>query len=150
MTTPREEGNQLTYKWLVGILITIVLALVGGWGFSMETRFTAQTQSLESIKQTKADREDVAELLDRVKVIERDVKEGYDNASRAPVTTDSQSMLEKKAKAKKLILVHISQKHELNNMKILSDAKRQFMEIKGKIMLGDFEAGPLLSYLSGL
>jgi len=75
MTTPREEGNQLTYKWLVGILITIVLALVGGWGFSMETRFTAQTQSLESIKQTKADREDVAELLDRVKVIERDVKE---------------------------------------------------------------------------
>jgi hypothetical protein len=43
MGTPRKimsDSNNLTYKWLVGILLALVLSLSGGWAVEINTRVT--------------------------------------------------------------------------------------------------------------
>ena len=103
MTT--EKG--ITWQWLTGILVTIILLLVGGWAASIRSSDAQLTTRLEELDKTKAAKVDLAgakveiSLVD-VKVLALDAKKadrtevGEINRRLITIETDIKELLRRK------------------------------------------------------
>ena len=70
---PRREGNAVTWKWLAGITMTLLMAAGGAWMGSMN----AQVNKVQ--EEQKQDRKAVGEIDKKVGVIEEQTKRTQDD-----------------------------------------------------------------------